>query len=65
MTTVTAGSSPRHDRTGRGVGAPTPTVKPIALRQRRFGDMVWGQDAGNADVPPDPNDYAGVMSAAS
>src|ERR1700677_1957391 len=56
MTTVTAGSSPRHDRNGRGLGPPTPTVEPMGPSTtpgsaRRSG----GQDAGELRHPdPQP-----------
>jgi hypothetical protein len=65
MTTVTTGSPPRHDRTGRGLGPPTPDRRSDGrFDNAGFGETVRGQDAGNADAPT-PDHYAGVMPAAS
>src|SRR5580693_1204593 len=56
MTTVTAGSSPRHERNGRGLGPPTPTVEPMGVSTTPGSARpVGGQDAGELRHPdPQP-----------
>src|ERR1700733_11772660 len=64
-TALTAGSPPRRDHTGRGLGPPTPTADPVGPSTTPGSARRSRGRTPATPTPRPPTDYAGVMPAAS